>query len=641
MAEIFRMPKLGMDMEEGTVTNWIKKVGDPVKKGEALAEIETDKSAVEVESPADGIVLKQYVPEWEAVPCGTPIAVIGNPGEAIPVDAAEQPVAAAAPAAPAAPAAAPAAVPAVSGTFFRMPKLGMDMEEGTVTNWIKKEGDAVKKGEAIAEIETDKSAVEVEAPADGILLKQYVPEWEAVPCGTPIAYIGKEGEAIPDAAAADAPAEAPAAEAPAQTPAAAGYTGNGTFFRMPKLGMDMEEGTVTNWIKKEGEAVKKGEALAEIETDKSAVEVESPADGIVLKQYVPEWEAVPCGTPIAFIGNAGDPIPDASAADAPAAPAAPAAPEAPAPAAQAPAAAAPKKVAAAQSAVAALTPGGRIRSSPRARRLADKEGVDLGAIAGSGEDGRILEQDVLDYMAAAPAVAPATAVRVPTETIKPLTGVRKVTARRMRQSLSNAAQTNHRVDVDVTKLIDFRKQVNARLEKDGIKVSYVDILICACAKALIEHPMANAYLMDDGLHMHNYANVGFAADTEKGLVVPVVKDADILTLPQIAQNSRALINKARQGALKGEDMSGGTFTISNLGMFEIDSFTAVLTPPETCILAVGRMADRVVVENGQMVIRPMMNLCLTYDHQVLDGAPAAKFLETIKHYIENPVWLML
>ena len=223
----------------------------------------------------------------------------------------------------------------------------------------------------------------------------------------------------------------------------------------------------------------------------------------------------------------------------------------------------------------------------------------------------------------------------------PLTGVRKVTARRMRQSLSNAAQTNHRVDVDVTKLIDFRKQVNARLEKDGIKVSFVDILICACAKALIEHPMANAYLLEDGLHMHNYANIGIACDTPKGLMVPVIKDADILSITEMAQASRAVINKARKGELKPADMSGGTFTISNLGMFEIDSFTAVLNPPETCILAVSRTQDKVVVENGQMVIRPMMNLCLTYDHQVLDGAPAAKFLETIKHYIENPVWLVV
>jgi len=163
----------------------------------------------------------------------------------------------------------------------------------------------------------------------------------------------------------------------------------------------------------------------------------------------------------------------------------------------------------------------------------------------------------------------------------------------------------------------------------------------ACAKALMEHPMANASLLEDGLHLRNFANVGFAADTEKGLVVPVIKDADMISLPEIAKTSRRLLEKARTGKLQAEDMSGGTFTISNLGMYEIDSFTAVLNPPETCILAVGRIADRVVAECGQMVIRPVMNLSLTYDHQVLDGAPAARFLQTIKRYLENPVWLLL
>jgi len=153
--------------------------------------------------------------------------------------------------------------------------------------------------------------------------------------------------------------------------------------------------------------------------------------------------------------------------------------------------------------------------------------------------------------------------------------------------------------------------------------------------------MANCSLMADGIHYRNFANIGIAVDTPKGLVVPVVKDADVLSLAEISKSSRALIEKARNGALTPADMSGGSFTISNLGMFEIDSFTAILNPPETCILAVGRIADRVVVENGQMVIRPMMNLCLTYDHQILDGAPAARFLQTIKHYIENPVWIMM
>lgn len=512
--------------------------------------------------------------------------------------------------------------------FFKMPKLGMDMEEGIITRWLKAEGESVEKGEPIAEIETDKSSVEVESPASGIVRKLYYAEDEALPCGTPIAFIGTADDPIPE----PTPAEEP--EIPAASPAAAVPVtmDMGLFFCMPKLGMDMEEGIVATWLKAEGETVEKGEPIAEIETDKSSVEVESPLSGTVLKIYAPEGEAIPCGQPIAAIGASGTPVPEnpviAQEAPAPAEPAAPQIVVAPVPTAA---------PAAPSGGIAPRTPGGRIKASPRARRQAQEQGVDLSLLSGTGMDDRIIEEDVLAYLEG----TPFTATRIPQETIVPLTGVRKVTARRMRQSLSNAAQTNHRVDVDVTNLMNFRKQVNAKLEIQGIKVSIVDILAMCCAKALIENPMANACLMDDGLHMHNYANIGIACDTPKGLMVPVVKGVDILSLPQIAKASKAVINKARNGELKPEDMSGGTFTISNLGMYEIDSFTAVLNPPETCILAVGRIADRVVAENGQMVIRPMMNLCLTYDHQVLDGAPAAQFLQTIKHYIENPVWLML
>ena len=623
MAELFKMPKLGMDMEEGIVVCWLKAEGDTVAKGEPLAEIETDKSSVEVESPASGTVLKLYCGEDEALPCGTPIAAIGQPGEAIPDPAAETVAAA-----PATPVATAAPVQNAAGVF-RMPKLGMDMEEGIITRWLKAEGDTVTKGEALAEIETDKSSVEVESPASGTVLKLYYPEEESLPCGTPIAFIGNASDAIPDPASLGAEA-APAAAAPE---AAAASVDNSIFFCMPKLGMDMEEGIVASWLKAEGDTIEKGEALAEIETDKSVVTSESTLSGVVLKIYYPEGEAVPCGTPIAAIGPAGTVAPETPVLTT-------------APAETAPVAAAPvETVAVARTApttggVAARTPGGRIKASPRARRLANEKGVDLSALVGTGLDDRIIEQDVLTYLETAKS-APAAAVRVAEETVVPLTGVRKVTARRMRQSLSGSAQTNHRVDVDVSNLMAFRKQVNAKLEKEGVKVSIVDILAMCCAKSLMEHPMANSALMEDGLHMHNYANIGIACDTPKGLLVPVVKDVDILTLPGIAKASKAVINKARNGELKPEDMSGGTFTISNLGMYEIDSFTAVLNPPETCILAVGRIADRVVAENGQMVIRPMMNLCLTYDHQVLDGAPAAAFLQTIKHYIENPVWLVI
>ncbi len=514
--------------------------------------------------------------------------------------------------------------------FFRMPKLGMDMEEGIITRWLRAEGDTIAKGEALAEIETDKSSVEVESPASGILRKLYYGEDEALPCGTPIAFIGSADDPIPDPTVPCDTIETPAPVAEA----APTVVSNDLFFCMPKLGMDMEEGIVASWLKSEGDTVEKGEALAEIETDKSVVTAESNLSGVVLKIYYPEGEAVPCGEPIAAIGPAGTVAPEKPVLSAPAQEVTPAASEAPT--------VAPVQISlpVTTGGVAVRTPGGRIKASPRARRLANENKVDLSQIAGTGLDQRIIEQDVFDFLKNTTYSSTAP-VRIPEETIVPLTGVRKVTARRMRQSLSNAAQTNHRVDVDVTNLMAFRKQVNARLEKDGIKVSIVDILAMSCAKALIENPMANAYLMDDGLHMHNYANIGIACDTPKGLLVPVVKDVDILTLPQLSKASKEIINKAKNGELKPEDMSGGTFTISNLGMYEIDSFTAVLNPPETCILAVGRIADRVVAENGQMVIRPIMNLCLTYDHQVLDGAPAAQFLQTIKNYIENPVWLML
>ena len=625
MAELFKMPKLGMDMEEGIVVRWLKAEGEKVEKGEALAEIETDKSSVEVESPATGTVLKLYCGEDEALPCGTPIACIGTPGEPIPdplptveaapVDTADAPVT--------------GSTAQAQGIFY-MPKLGMDMEEGIITRWLKAEGDSVEKGEALAEIETNKSSVEVESPASGIVRKLYHAEDEALPCGTPIAFIGGANDPIPDPAVLRTESAGPAATAPE---AATVSVDTKLFFCMPKLGMDMEEGIVAGWLKAEGDTVEKGEALAEIETDKSVVTAESPLSGVVLKLYYPEGEAIPCGEPIAAIGPAGTIAPEKPTAVVAAA-AAPAAADAPATPISV------KRTEAPTGGTAPRTPGGRIMASPRARRLASEKGVDISMLSGTGMDGRIIEQDVLSYLDTAAAM-PAQFIRVPEETVVPLTGVRKVTARRMRQSLSNAAQTNHRVDVDVTNLMNFRKQVNARLETNGIKVSIVDILAMCCARALIENPMANAYLMDDGLRMHNYANIGIACDTPKGLMVPVVKDVDILTLPQLAKASKAIIGKARDGALKPEDMSGGTFTISNLGMYEIDSFTAVLNPPETCILAVGRIADRVIAENGQMVIRPMMNLCLTYDHQVLDGAPAAQFLQTIKHYIENPVWLML
>lgn len=500
--------------------------------------------------------------------------------------------------------------------LFLMPKLGMDMEEGVVGAWRKAEGDTVKKGEIIAEIESDKALVEVESPASGTILKIFCQEGDSLPCGTPIACIGTPGEQIPEQ-------NAPAAEtAPAVAEVAPAAAVEDRFFRMPKLGMDMEEGMVGAWRKAEGETVSKGEIIAEIESDKALVEVEATTSGTLLKIFCPEGESVPCGTAIAFIGQPGEPIPD------PAAPVAAAAPAEAAPAETAPAPAAEALP---------VQESGRIVATPRARRAAENGNVALELVTGTGENGRILEQDVLDFMASGGAVR----TRIPKDEIVPLSGMRKIIASRMVSSQHEMAQTNTRMDVDMTNMVAFRKQINDRLASTGVKVSYVDLLVAVCAKALTEHPHANASLEADGIHYKNYANIGIAVDSQKGLVVPVIRDADILSIPEISRQSRRLIDKAREGSLRPEDMKGGTFTISNLGMFEVDSFTAIVNPPETCILAVGRIADRPVALDGQVVIRPMMNLCLSYDHRVIDGAPSARFLQSVKHYIENPVWLLL
>ena len=484
--------------------------------------------------------------------------------------------------------------------IFKMPKLGMDMEMGLIGRWLKAEGDSVRKGDVLAEIETDKALVEVEADYDGTVLKLYCAEGDEVPCGAPIAAIGQPGETVSE-----------------QTEYTPTPQTEDIFFRMPKLGMDMEVGLIGRWLKSEGETVKKGEPLAEIETDKAMVEVESPWDGVLLKIFCAEGDEAACGMPIAAIGAAGQTIPDpnTSIAKEPVAVVQPELPQTPA---------------------ASVRKGERVIATPRARRAAQENDVNLMAVSGTGENGRIVEQDVLDYVKSATPVT-----RAAKDTVVPLTGMRKIIASRMRQSQQEMAQTDMRMEIDMSNMISFRTQINQKLAKDDLKVSFVDLLVAVCAKALAEHPQANASLEADVIHYKNYANIGIAVDAERGLVVPVIKDADLLTIPAIAAKSKELIEKARKGALRPDDMQGGTFTISNLGMFEVDSFTAIVNPPETCILAVGRIADRAVVVNGQIVARPIMNLCLSYDHRIIDGAPAARFLQCVKHYLENPVWLLM
>lgn len=448
---------------------------------------------------------------------------------------------------------------------------------------------------------------------------------------------------------------------------------------MPKQGLLMEEGTITNWLVKEGEKTTEGTPLFEMETDKLTITMDSTATGTVLKILHPEGDTVPITQPIAIVGEPGEDISallggEAPAAAPAAAPEAPAAEAAPAPEAAAPAV--------------ERAPGERVFSSPRARLRAEENGVDISAVPGSGPDGLVIERDVQSYMANKPAVtplaanvakaqgvdltgisgtgangkittadlpgaaapaeaAPAEEAAAPTDQLtrgthtEKMTGMRKAVMKNMLNSKQVNAQTNHRMVVDMTAVIALRSQYKAL----GIKVSYNDIIVRACAKALTDMPIVNASVDGNNILYHDYVNVGTAVSVPGGLIVPVIKDADIIGLTGIAAKSAELIEKARAGKLTEADYHGGTFTVSSLGMFDLDDFVAIINPPESAILAVGKIAKTPVVvtdEEGedQVVIKSMCALCLSYDHRIIDGAEAAKFLQKLKNYLQNPVLLI-
>ncbi|MBQ8506497.1 MAG: 2-oxo acid dehydrogenase subunit E2 [Clostridia bacterium] len=497
-----------------------------------------------------------------------------------------------------------------------LPKQGLQMTEGVITQWLKQEGDAVKEGEPLFEMETDKLSITIDSTATGTVLKLLYEEGDMVPVTETIAIVGEPGEDYSALlAGGEAPAEA--APAPAAAPAAAaGELPAGVQkIILPKQGLQMTEGIITQWMVQEGDEIKEGEPLFEMETDKLSIVIDSTATGTVLKLLYEEGDMVPVTETIAYIGPAGTDIEAAlSGAAAPAAEAAPAA----APAAD-----------------------GRVFASPRARMAAENKGVDIASVPGTGPDGLVIERDVL--AAKAPAAAPA-AVAAPAapaaeelETIIPLKGMRKIIAERMHQSLHDLAQANHRMEVDMTQCVAMREQLKAA----GVKVSYNDMVIRCVAKALTEFPMMNSSMTDTAIIQKHYVNVGMAVATDTGLLVPVIKGADKLSLTQISDAAKDLGKRTKEGGLNPDELSGGTFTVTNLGMFGVDSFTAVINAPEAGILAVGQMKKRaVVLDDDSIVARPMMWLSLTYDHRIVDGAPAAQFLKRIKTLLETPALLL-
>ncbi|OKJ69217.1 2-oxoglutarate dehydrogenase, E2 component, dihydrolipoamide succinyltransferase [Streptomyces sp. CB02261] len=584
-----------------------------------------------------------------------------------------------------------------------LPALGESVTEGTVTRWLKAEGERVEADEPLLEVSTDKVDTEIPAPASGILASIKVAEDETVEVGAELAIIddgsGAPAEtAAPAAEAAPAPAapqqEAPApapqaaapsteAEAPAPAPtaeaAAGGGSAEGTDVVLPALGESVTEGTVTRWLKSVGEEVTEDEPLLEVSTDKVDTEIPAPASGVLLEIVVAEDETAEVGAKLAVIGAAGA-APAAPAAPAPAAPAAapapapaaaapaPAAPAAPAPApapaapaapAQAPApAAAPAPAPAAQApAPAPAAPAAPAEDgayvTPLVRKLATENGVDLAAVKGSGVGGRIRKQDVIaaaEAKKAAPApAAPAAAAKAPALETSPLRGqtvkmtrMRKVIGDNMMKALHGQAQLTSVVEVDITKLMKLRGRAkDAFAAREGVKLSPMPFFVKAAAQALKAHPVINARINEDEgtITYFDTENIGIAVDSEKGLMTPVIKGAGDLNIAGISKKTAELAGAVRASKITPDDLAGATFTISNTGSRGALFDTIIVPPNQVAILGIGATVRRPVVINhpdlGETIaIRDMTYVALSYDHRLVDGADAARYLTAVKAILE-------
>ena len=433
-----------------------------------------------------------------------------------------------------------------------------------------------------------------------------------------------------------------------------------TPIRMPLMGMTMEEGVVSEWLVDEGAEISKGQEILEFETDKISARVEAPADGFLGGLAAKPGDAVKVQGLLAWVLEAGesapaedpDPPGGAEAASGPA-------PEPQVRVAQAP----PTPVVPAAvvkdpqaSAVPVTTPvvqasniGARVKASPLAKRVARELGIDLAVVIGTGPGGRIIENDVVNAAKApstaapstTPTIAPVVAPELLAGSVIPLSGVRRIIAERMQQSLQQSAQVTLVAEADARRFHDLRTELAARHEAAlGFRISYNDILVRICGQALREHTQANASIVGDEIHLHNVVHVGLAMEAGSDLVVANVKHADRKSLVEIATDIRSLVTRARADGLGLDDITGGTFTITNLGIYGVDAFTPVLNPPEAAILGVGALREKAVAQDGEVAAQLSMTLSLTFDHRVLDGAPAARFLARIRELIEQPYLLL-
>ncbi len=421
---------------------------------------------------------------------------------------------------------------------------------------------------------------------------------------------------------------------------------------MPQMGADMTEGTIVRWLKKEGDAVQRGDIIAEIETDKANVEIEAFESGVFRKVLAQEGDIIEVGNPIAVIASPDEDISKyegTAAAKQPAMSPAPQA-QAPAPQAQSPAAEQTRPAPAesetvqskAQTAAAPARTNGRVRASPVARKLAEEKGVDLSRLRGSGPDGRIVRRDVEAAIAsAAPPAAPApTAAPSSGPAPVPLSRMRQAIARRMSQSKREAPHYYVTVDVDMTEEEHERHQINDTFKRE-LHVSVNDFIVTACAVALARHPIFNSWFVNGAIEQHESINVCIGIALDDGLIAPAILDCQSKSLREISQASKSLIERAKSGALKPEEYSGGTFTVSNLGPYDVEMLIAIIQPPQAAILGVGSVREAPVVRDGQIVVGRVMKAALSADHRVTDGAQGAQFLHEIQRLLENPAALLI
>lgn len=535
--------------------------------------------------------------------------------------------------------------------IVRMPKMSDTMTEGVIAKWHKKVGDTVKSGELMAEIETDKATMDYESFNEGVVLHLGAKEGEAVQVNDVLAVVGKKGEDFKELLSASSQTASAAAGGATETSQGKDTavaepidTSNikAEIVRMPKMSDTMTDGVIAAWHKKVGDTVKSGELMAEVETDKATMEYESYNSGTVLYIGAKEKESIPVDGVLAIVGEKGadwqtllkaaqqesatEPKEETSAAT-------------PAPA--------PTSAPSASSSVSSSShsSNGRVKASPLAKKMAKDLGYDLSKINGSGDNGRITKKDVENYKpgatatkeAGAPVVLPSVVGEESFEEVT-VSQMRKTIARRLSESKFSAPHFYLTMEINMDKAIEARKSIN---EIAPVKISFNDFVIKAVAAALRQHPDVNVSWLGDKIRKNHHVHIGVAVAVKDGLVVPVVRFADNKSLAHISSEVKDLAQRAHDKKLQPSDWEGSTFTISNLGMFGIEEFTAIVNPPDACILAVGGIKETPIVKNGQIVPGNVMKVTMSCDHRAVDGAVGSAFLKTLKGLLEDPVRILI